>query len=78
VEARIGDLATSRELVVGGGHGGGQLGWTHLGLGPAGSADVRVVWPDGEAGPWMSVAADQFVEIERGVAGPRPWQPPNG
>ena len=37
--------------MVGGGHGGGQLGWTHLGLGDAATAEVRVIWPDGEVGP---------------------------
>ena len=48
--------ASRRELVVGGGHIGGQLGWTHVGLGPATEAQVRVTWPDGEVGPWMTVA----------------------
>ena len=40
-----------RELTVGGGHIGGQLGWVHFGLGPADGAEVRVQWPDGEIGP---------------------------
>ena len=31
VETRIGDRTDSRELTVGGGHAGGQLGWMHLG-----------------------------------------------
>ena len=39
-----------RELNVGGGHAGGQLGWAHFGLGPANAAEVRVLWPDGEHG----------------------------
>ena len=34
VDVRIGDMDVRRELVVGGGHGGGQLGWMHLGPGP--------------------------------------------
>ena len=39
-----------REIVVGGGHIGGQLGWTHVGLGSRGpTADVRVIWPDGDS-----------------------------
>jgi hypothetical protein len=76
IETRTGDTIARRELVVGGGHSGGELGWTHLGLGPHGLVDVRVVWPDGEAGPWMTIAADQFVAIVRGGDGPTPWTPP--
>ena len=57
-----------REVTVGGGHAGGKLGWIHVGLGDADEAEVRVQWPDGEIGPWMTVGADQFVTIERGAA----------
>ena len=46
-----------RELTVGGGHIGGQLGPAHFGLGPATQASVRVTWPDGEVGPWLPVTA---------------------
>jgi hypothetical protein len=72
----VGDLTLRRELTVGGGHVGGQLGWTHFGLGPAKSAEVRVQWPDGEIGPWQGVDADQFAVIEQGAGEPRVWQPP--
>ena len=80
IETRTGDgdAVARREVVVGGGHAGGQLGWTHVGLGAASSADVRVTWPDGEVGPWMTVAANQFVDIERGVGDAVPWTPPAG
>jgi enediyne biosynthesis protein E4 len=78
VEVRVGDTVLRRELVVGGGHIGGQLGWTHVGIGPASSVDVRVTWPDGETGPWIPVAADQFVDIERGAGTARPWVPAGG
>ena len=64
-------------IVIGGGHAGGQLGWTHFGLGPADGADVRVQWPDGETGAWQSVRSG-FVTIERGAAEPEPWHPPEG
>ena len=76
IESRVGDAVTRRETSVGGGHIGGQLGWTHLGLGPATEAQVRVTWPDGEAGPWMTITANQFLDIERGAAGPTPARPP--
>ena len=57
VEVRTGDRTMAREVTVGGGHAGGKNGWIHAGLGDATSADVRVQWPDGETGPWMTVDA---------------------
>ncbi len=75
VDIRIGDLTIRHELTIGGGHAGGQLGWLHLGLGPATSAEVRVVWPDGEEGPWLRVAADQFAIVARGATTVEPWSP---
>ena len=68
IEVQIGKLATRRELTIGGGHAGGQLGWTHFGLGPAHAAMVRVQWPDGELGPWQRFDANHYVTIERGAA----------
>jgi enediyne biosynthesis protein E4 len=65
VEARIGDRTVTRELTVGGGHASGQLGWIHIGLGDEQAVDVRVQWPDGETGPWMTVPADRFATIDR-------------
>jgi hypothetical protein len=76
IEVKVGDLTLRRELTVGGGHVGGQLGWSHFGLGPATAADVRVQWPDGEWGTWQRVHADRFAVIERGSGTPRIWQPP--
>lgn len=75
VEVRADDRVISREVTIGGGHAGGQLGWIHFGLGEAESAEVRVQWPDGEIGPWVRVDANQFLIIERGDAAPRPWTP---
>jgi len=76
VEVQVGDATLRREMTVGGGHAGGQLGWTHVGLGPSADAKVRVTWPDGEQGPWIPVAADGFATIERGASAATPWQPP--
>jgi hypothetical protein len=75
VEVRVGERTVDREVTVGGGHAGGKLGWIHAGLGAANSAAVRVQWPDGEMGPWMTVGADQFVTIERGAAEASAWRP---
>ncbi len=75
VEVKVDDRITVREVTVGGGHAGGKSGWIHTGLGGADGAEVRVQWPDGETGPWMTVGADQFVTIERGADEAAPWQP---
>ena len=75
VEVRVGDRITRRELTIGGGHAGGQLGWVHFGLGDASGADVRILWPGGETGPWLRVAANEFAVVQRGVAEARRWSP---
>lgn len=74
LEVRAGDQTWSREVTIGGGHAGGQLGWLHVGLGDADAAEVRVQWPDGEYGPWNEVGLNAFVELTRGEP-PRVWTP---
>lgn len=76
IEVKIGDYTIEREVTVGGGHAGGQLGWSHFGLGGADRAEVRVQWPDGETGPWLPVEADRFWIIERDASDARRWEPP--
>ncbi len=68
IEVQVGDATLQRrEVTVGGGHVGGQLGWIHVGLGTADRGRGPGHWPDGEAGPvddaWRP---NQFVEIDRG------------
>jgi hypothetical protein len=75
VEIRAGEWRQTRELVVGGGHGGGQLGWRHVGLGSATSAELRVRWPDGIVGAWEPLPLETFSVIERRV-GPVPTKYP--
>jgi hypothetical protein len=78
VEVRVSDRILRRELTVGGGHAGGQLGWIHFGLGNATGADVRVAWPGGDTGPWLHVSADQFVILRRDAGDALPWSPGGG
>jgi hypothetical protein len=78
VDVRVGDLTVRHEITVGGGHIGGQLGWLHIGLGPATSAQVRVVWPDGVQGPWLPVDGDRFATIHRGASSVQAWSPGGG
>jgi hypothetical protein len=75
IEVQLGETVLRRELTIGGGHAGGQLGWTHFGLGASSTAQVRIQWPDGEVGPWLQVGANQFVDVDRGASQARPWLP---
>lgn len=75
IEVKTGDLVVSREVTVGGGHAGGQIGWNHFGIGPSGTTEVRVQWPDGEVGPWIQVEANRFVIIGRGATEATEWTP---
>jgi hypothetical protein len=72
IEVKIGRYTIQREVTVGGGHAGGQNGWIHFGLGDADKIRVRVQWPDGEIGPWITVSANQFMTIDRGASEARP------
>jgi hypothetical protein len=64
VELRAGATTWRRELTVGGGHAGGELGWVHFGLGAATAGEVRVTWPDGEVGPWRPVGINGFAYVD--------------
>jgi len=75
IEVRAGGKTFRRELTVGGGHAGGQLGWTHVGLGVASQPQVRVIWPDGTVGAWMPATADSFLVVAKGATAVTPWQP---
>jgi hypothetical protein len=68
IEVRVAGRTMLSEVTVGGGHAGGRLGPVHFGLGDADRAEVRVVWPDGEQGPWLDVVADQYLVVERGAS----------
>jgi len=78
VDVRVGDHVVQREVTVGGGHAGGQLGWIHFGIGTVEHVDVRVQWPDGTRSDWMTMAANTFGTIERGAATVQPWTPGQG
>ena len=77
VEVRVGNRLLTREVTVGGGHAGGQLGWIHVGIGDAERAEVVVRWPDGDATGPVTVEANRFVTIVRGASAPDYWTPPD-
>ena len=55
----------TREITVGGGHAGGQLGVEHFGLGTADKGEVQVLWPDGRTSDWLELAAGQVHHLNR-------------
>ena len=61
IEVKLDDRTLRREVTIGGGNGGGQLGWIHFGLGDAGAAQIRVQWPDGESGPWIERGSERVL-----------------
>jgi len=65
VEIRAGDRLWTQEITVGGGHAGGVAGPLYFGLGAVDRAEIRVIWPDGEAGPWQPLTLDQRVTVMR-------------
>lgn len=75
LEVRSGTTTWRRELTIGGGHAGGELGWTHTGLGPETVVQVRVRWPDGTTTDWEPVNVDRFYIFDR-ATGIAAWPPP--
>ncbi len=65
IEVKTSEKIQRREITVGGGHAGGQLGWWHFGIGAAEKAEVRVLWPDGMQGEWQALDAGGFYRLER-------------
>jgi hypothetical protein len=65
IEVKTADRVQKREITSGGGHAGGQNGFWHFGLGNAAQAELRVIWPDGQASDWQTVAADKFYIVDR-------------
>ncbi len=64
IEVKTDAGVQQRELTIGGGHVSGELGPGHFGLGQAGSAQVRITWPDGTRGDWQSVSGNQTYLVE--------------
>ncbi len=78
IEVEAAGRTVAREVTIGGGHAGGQLGPTHFGVGLAKDARIRVHWPDGEGSGWLDTRVNRRVRIERGLAEPVTLEPPGG
>jgi len=75
ISVKSGNETRIRTIQSGGGHASGHLGFSHVGLGVAERAEIRVQWPDGEWSPPYRVFANQFVRIDRGAESARYWLP---
>ena len=74
VELRRGETVERHEITAGGGHVSGSVGWLHFGLGTEESAEMRVIWPDGTEGQWMTLPARSFQILQPGREA-RDWAP---
>jgi len=63
IEVSTGERVQRREVTIGGGHAGGQLGWNHFGIGAHDAAEVRVLWPGGKTEPWRRHAANGVIVV---------------
>ncbi len=66
------DPFIGKDITIGGGHAGGQTGWTHFGLGADASVEVRVRWPGGELSDWVELPARVFAILQRPENGVNP------
>jgi len=76
ISVRVGGRTITRTIAVGGGHGSGQAGFAHIGIGPSERAEVRVRWPDGDWSHVYQVMVNNFIRIERGKPAAGYWMPP--
>ncbi len=65
IEVRAGSRTWSHEVTIGGGHGGGECGWVHFGLGAARADHVTVRWPDGRTTSFEGIETNGFVTLTR-------------
>ena len=61
-----GDRTQVREVTIGGGHAGSDLGDLHFGLGTAETVDLRVIWPGGQVDDWSGITPDQRLTLTPG------------
>jgi enediyne biosynthesis protein E4 len=74
IEIRRGDKVERHEIASGGGHLSGSIGWLHFGLGAADTVELRVIWPDGQTGDWITLPARTFQILRPGTAA-ESWPP---
>jgi hypothetical protein len=68
VEIKRDDKVERHEIASGGGHLSGSVGWLHFGLGAAEMTELRVIWPDGSEGDWLTLPGRSFQILRPGQA----------
>ena len=77
LEVDLGGRIIRQELLTGGGHASGHLGWLHFGLGNTTQVKLRVLWPNAEGSKgseWHDLVADSFYIVDK-TSGARKWNP---
>lgn len=75
IAIKSGNTTRMRTISVGGGHASGSAGFTHVGLGVAERASVRVRWPDGKWSASYRAFANNFLIIKRNAPRASYWYP---
>lgn len=75
ISIKTGNLVQGRRIQVGGGHASGMAGFTHIGLGVAERATVRVQWPDGQWSAPYKLFANRHIVIKRDQDDALQWFP---
>jgi len=75
ISIKSGNEVRTRRVSIGGGHASGHLGFSHVGLGVAERASIRVKWPDGNWSHPYRVFANNFVVIDRDADSAKYWFP---
>lgn len=72
---KTGNHVQGRRIQVGGGHASGMAGFTHVGLGVAERATIRVQWPDGQWSAPYKLFANRHIVIKRDQDHALQWFP---
>lgn len=75
ISIKTGNTVRTRRVKIGGGHASGHLGFSHVGLGVAERASIRIKWPDGNWSHPYRVFANKFVVIDRDAESAKYWFP---
>ena len=74
IEIRRDGHVMRREITIGGGQAGGQLGFVHFGVGGDDKVEYRVLWPEGREDAWQTVTANGFYLLAPGQKA-QEWHP---
>jgi hypothetical protein len=65
IEVKLGERIQSREVTVGGGHVSGVNGFWHFGVGALNEVQLRVIWPGGQTGEWITLKSKGHYVVSK-------------